>query len=106
MFVWAQLDCQSQIIVGVASSIFFKFYVYKILKSCTHYIHKIAQNFVIDIGNTEDADADGGSIYVQVVLHHHGHVPAHAVLCVRWCPAVWCCQVWRELGKVCGCQNL
>jgi len=40
-------------------------------------------------GGAEDADADGGGVHVQVVLHHHGHVPADALLRVHRRHLVW-----------------
>ncbi len=51
-------------------------------------------------GHAEDVDADRSGIYDEVIFHHHGNVPTHAVLCLCWGHPVWMCETWREPWQV------
>ena len=51
-------------------------------------------------GHTEDVDADSGDVSVQEFLHHHGHVPPDAFLCLHGCHPLWICQVWIQPWQV------
>ena len=51
-------------------------------------------------GNVKDADADGGDVGDKEFLHHHGHVPAHALLCLHRGHLVRLRQVRLQLGQV------
>ena len=45
------------------------------------------------VGHPEDTNADSVGVDVQEFLHHHGHVPTDAVLCLRRSHPLWLCQV-------------
>ena len=52
------------------------------------------------VGYPEDTNVDGTRVDVQEFLHHHGHVPTHAVLCLRWGHPLWLRQVRGGPGQV------
>ena len=57
---------------------------------CVYFVYWILYVYMYYItGDPKDVDADDPGVCCKIILPHHGHAAADAVVCIRWCSHVW-----------------